>query len=84
MAALGTARGASRTRTVRATPIGRALALTALLACCGAAGLSAQPLPPAPETISLLGGPLFAPVLPDSIRSRYERRLAEAQNDFDH
>ena len=62
----------------------RALVLAALLACGAPSTLRAQPLPRAPETISLLGDTLFAPALPDSIRARYERRLAEARNDFDH
>ncbi len=34
--------------------------------------------------MSLLGDTLLAPALPDSTRSRYERQLAAAQNDFDH
>ena len=57
--------------------------LAALLACWGSSSLRAQPLPSAPETISLLGDTLIAPALPDSIRARYQRRLAEAQSDFD-
>lgn len=40
--------------------------------------------PPAPQAMSLLGGPLMAPPLPDSTRALYEQRLAKAQNDFDH
>jgi len=62
----------------------RASILTALLAGGAASSLRAQPLPPAPETLSLLGDTLVAPALPDSIRARYERRLAEARNDFNH
>ena len=60
----------------------RRLAWAAL--ACLAVAVGAQPLGPAPETYSLLGDTLYAPPLPDSIRARYERRLAEARNDFDH
>jgi tetratricopeptide (TPR) repeat protein len=74
----------SAARASAAPELGGVLALAVLLACCGASRLGAQPLPPAPETISLLGDTLIAPTLPDSIRARYERRLAEAQNDFNH
>jgi len=62
----------------------QAFVLAAVLVCCAASAVRAQPPSPAPETISLLGDTLFAPALPDSIRARYERRLAEARNDFDH
>ncbi|MGH7731309.1 MAG: tetratricopeptide repeat protein [Candidatus Eiseniibacteriota bacterium] len=62
----------------------RALALAMPLACCAAHPVGAQPLGPAPETLSLLGDTLYAPALTDSVRARYERRLAEARNDFDH
>ena len=42
------------------------------------------PATPATEAMSLLGQPLAAPPLADSTRRLYERRLAQAQNDFDH
>ena len=53
-------------------------------AAAGAGATRAEALPPAPEAISLLGETLLAPSLPDSTRARYVRKLAEAQNDFDH
>lgn len=68
-----------------ASAVRRAAALAlAALAAAGAGGAAVAPLPPAPETVSLLGDSLYAPPLPDSVRARYERRLAEARNDFDH
>jgi tetratricopeptide (TPR) repeat protein len=64
------------------------MALAVLAAILFAAGratrASAEPLPPAPEAISLFGDTLAAPALPDSTRRRYEQQLAIAQNDFDH
>jgi tetratricopeptide (TPR) repeat protein len=83
VAALAAWRAAGPGFAARAAVLGRGLALGALLTCCGALRLGAEPLPPAPETVSLLGEPLFVPVLPESLRVRYMRRLAEAQNDFD-
>jgi tetratricopeptide (TPR) repeat protein len=62
----------------------RASGLAVLLGSCVASVAGAQPLAPAPEALSLLGDSLFAPALPDSVRARYERKLAEARNDFDH
>ena len=62
-------------RTVAETPVPRGEAALATYA---------DSLPPAPETISLLGDSLVAPALPDSTRQRYEKQLAAAQNDFDH
>ena len=44
----------------------------------------AGPLPPPTQALSLLGDTLVAPPLPDSTRARYERLLAQAQNDYDH
>jgi tetratricopeptide (TPR) repeat protein len=60
-----------------------ALAATAILACLLSTPLRAQPLSRAPETVSLLGDTLYAPALPEELRTRYERRLAEARRDFD-
>ena len=76
MAALGARRGAR--------PRGLAILAAALIGCGAVATPGAEPLPPAPEAISLLGEPLTAPPLPDSTRRLYQRRLAEAQNDVDH
>jgi len=85
VAALSAADGQARVRPAPGPAVLAPLAVVAaLLAGAGASTLPAQPLPPAAETLSLLGEPLFAPTLPDSIRARYERRLAEARNDFDH
>jgi hypothetical protein len=58
-------------------------ALAIGLAAVGAVA-RAQPLGPPPETISLLGDSLYAPALADTVRARYERKLAEARQDFDH
>jgi len=60
------------------------LAAFAGLCLCLAPGHAGALLPPAPETLSLLGDTLVAPALPDSTRIRYERLLAQAQNDYDH
>jgi len=64
----------------------RATALLSLaaLAACSAVAATGTPLPPAPQTYSLLGDTLYTPPLPDSTRARYERLLAEAQRNFDH
>jgi len=35
------------------------------------------------RSIGLLGDTLYAPALPETLRTRYERRLAEARRDFD-
>lgn len=62
-----------------------ALAIGLGIGMAGAGAVAgAQPPSPAPETISLLGDTLYAPALSDSVRARYERKLAEARNDFDH
>ncbi|HKQ57746.1 MAG TPA: tetratricopeptide repeat protein [Candidatus Eisenbacteria bacterium] len=60
-----------------------AAALAIALAAPGARPAS-LPATPSTEAMSLLGQPLSAPPLPDSTRLLYERRLAEAQNEFDH
>lgn len=59
-------------------------AMTALIACAGALPPRAASLPPAPEAYSLLGDTLYAPTLPDTTRLKYERLLAQAQNEYDH
>jgi pimeloyl-ACP methyl ester carboxylesterase/tetratricopeptide (TPR) repeat protein len=60
-------------------------ALAAVLAGAALhAPAAAQPLGPPPQALSLLGDTLYAPALPDSVRTRYEQRLAEAQRDVDH
>ena len=56
----------------------------AALAACTAAAATNPPLPPAPQTYSLLGDTLYTPPLADSTRARYQRLLAEAQRNFDH
>lgn len=56
----------------------------AALAACTAVAATRTPLPPAPQTYSLLGDTLYTPPLADSTRARYERLLAEAQRNFDH
>jgi tetratricopeptide (TPR) repeat protein len=61
----------------------RAPALVALALLALAPTARAQGLGPSPETLSLFGDTLVAPPLPDSLRARYERRLAEARRDFD-
>ncbi|MEK7823438.1 MAG: tetratricopeptide repeat protein [Candidatus Eisenbacteria bacterium] len=81
MAAVIAARGGVR----RAAALAAMTAAWAVFLAAGATGRgSAEPLPHAPEAISLLGDTLLAPALADSTRRRYERKLAEAQNDFDH
>ena len=64
--------------------VGGVVAAVALSAALAVRASPAAELPPAPEAISLLGDTLFAPPLPDSIRVRYEQRLAEARRDFDN
>jgi tetratricopeptide (TPR) repeat protein len=75
---------AARDGVWRAAALAAMTAAWAVFLAAGVAGRgSAEPLPPAPEAISLLGDTLLAPALADSTRRRYERKLAEAQNDFD-
>jgi len=86
VAALSGAFGAGRALP-RSAPV-RVLAglvfLAVTLAFARVAPLAAEPLGPAPEAVSLLGDSLFAPPLSEATRTRYERRLAEARNDFEH
>ena len=64
-------------------PVKRTLWVVGIGLVCRVLPAAAQPLGPPPQALSLLGDTLVAPALPDSVRARYERRLAEAQRDFD-
>jgi len=58
--------------------------MLAALAAGSALAATRAPLPPAPQTYSLLGDTLYTAPLADSTRVRYEQLLAEAQRNYDH